>query len=166
MDQSRRTEMALSQSFLQKIGSDASSSDYTTYLPHEPLYYENHSYQHSLHNDAENNNGMFWSYSAKFKRTLNRVTIQFRTINTQKFCSQQVHICVRHSRCSSSPVCYPLSMIREAICPLSLNKVNGYGKELNQLWVPNRISIDKNQNVYIADSYNDRIMKWKPTQMH
>jgi hypothetical protein len=32
-------------------------------------------------------------------------------------CSDPEHICVHHSRCSDYPVCYPLSMTVEKICP-------------------------------------------------
>ncbi len=33
-------------------------------------------------------------------------------------CSEPDHICVHHIRCGDYPVCYPLSMIDEDICPL------------------------------------------------
>ncbi|CAF1624460.1 unnamed protein product [Adineta ricciae] len=38
---------------------------------------------------------------------------------------------------------------------------NGDGNELNQLYRPLGISIDKHQNIFIADFRNNRIMKWK-----
>ncbi len=33
-------------------------------------------------------------------------------------CAQVQHICVRHPRCSSIPVCYPLSSIDQSVCPI------------------------------------------------
>jgi len=33
-------------------------------------------------------------------------------------CAQSQHICVRHPRCSSSPLCYPLSLIDQSVCPM------------------------------------------------
>ncbi|CAF4174281.1 unnamed protein product [Adineta steineri] len=38
---------------------------------------------------------------------------------------------------------------------------NGKGKELNQLNHPEGIFTDKNKNIFIADSYNHRIVEWK-----
>ncbi|CAF4214896.1 unnamed protein product, partial [Adineta steineri] len=38
---------------------------------------------------------------------------------------------------------------------------NGQGQKLNQLNHPNGIFIDKNKNIFIADSYNHRIIEWK-----
>ncbi|CAF5054576.1 unnamed protein product, partial [Rotaria sp. Silwood1] len=32
-------------------------------------------------------------------------------------CETTDHICVRHPRCNSSPLCYPLSMIDQRLCP-------------------------------------------------
>ncbi len=32
-------------------------------------------------------------------------------------CDDPDHICVRHPRCHSLPVCYPVSMIDQRICP-------------------------------------------------
>ena len=32
-------------------------------------------------------------------------------------CDNPDHICVRHPRCNSLPVCYPVSMIDQRICP-------------------------------------------------
>ncbi|CAF4246057.1 unnamed protein product, partial [Rotaria sordida] len=39
-------------------------------------------------------------------------------------CSDPDSICVHHNRCSNSPICYPLSMIKEDICPLLLTVTN------------------------------------------
>ncbi|CAF0807339.1 unnamed protein product [Adineta steineri] len=38
---------------------------------------------------------------------------------------------------------------------------NGKGQELNQLYCPLGICIDNNKSIYIADSRNHRIVKWK-----
>jgi sugar lactone lactonase YvrE len=40
---------------------------------------------------------------------------------------------------------------------------NGNGDELHRLYVPSSICVDDNQNVYVADSVNNRIIEWKPT---
>ncbi|CAF1543093.1 unnamed protein product, partial [Adineta ricciae] len=91
-------------------------------------------------------------------------------------CYKRDHICVHHHRCNSYPVCYPLSMMNETICPLQSNEIkfnkwnqfgrniaggNGKGSDLNQLSHPRGIFIDRNQNIFIADSKNDRIVQWK-----
>ena len=39
---------------------------------------------------------------------------------------------------------------------------NGYGGNLNQLSNPRDIFVDTNNNIYIADSENHRIIKWEP----
>ncbi|CAF4262509.1 unnamed protein product, partial [Adineta steineri] len=38
---------------------------------------------------------------------------------------------------------------------------NGYGQQLNKLSGPAGIFIDKNKNIFIADRWNHRIVKWK-----
>ncbi|CAF1631981.1 unnamed protein product, partial [Adineta ricciae] len=91
-------------------------------------------------------------------------------------CSDPDSICIRHSRCNNSPVCYPLSMINENICPslstgvqskkwkqngMTVAGGNGHGDKLNQLWNPEGIFIDNNQNIFIADHQNCRIVEWK-----
>ncbi|CAF1136422.1 unnamed protein product [Adineta steineri] len=40
---------------------------------------------------------------------------------------------------------------------------NKDGGELNQLYAPVGFSIDKNKNIFIADTYNHRIVEWKYT---
>ncbi|CAF1049576.1 unnamed protein product [Adineta steineri] len=35
-----------------------------------------------------------------------------------------------------------------------------YGNGLNQLWYPEAVMVDNNQNMYIVDYWNDRILKW------
>ena len=38
-------------------------------------------------------------------------------------CSNSDHICIHHSRCNNHPICYPLTMINENICPpISISK--------------------------------------------
>ncbi|CAF1529119.1 unnamed protein product [Adineta ricciae] len=107
-------------------------------------------------------------------------------------CSQPDHICVHHHRCNHRPVCYPLLMANEAICPpispitsttttqilettttsIKLNnwEQNGQtvaggnqkGDNLNQLYAAQGIFIDQNNDLFVADTQNNRIMKWKP----
>ncbi|CAF0758689.1 unnamed protein product [Adineta steineri] len=38
---------------------------------------------------------------------------------------------------------------------------NGYGQQLNQLYLPFGMFIDEKKNIFIADSSNDRIVEWK-----
>ncbi|CAF1421402.1 unnamed protein product, partial [Adineta steineri] len=38
---------------------------------------------------------------------------------------------------------------------------NGKGQELNQLYWPGGIFVDKNKNIFIADSWNHRIVEWR-----
>ncbi|CAF0820235.1 unnamed protein product [Adineta steineri] len=38
---------------------------------------------------------------------------------------------------------------------------NGKGQKLNQLYNPEGIFIDNDKSIYVADSWNDRIVKWK-----
>ncbi|CAF1368059.1 unnamed protein product [Adineta steineri] len=38
---------------------------------------------------------------------------------------------------------------------------NGQGQELNQLYGPRGIFVDKNKNIFIADFFNHRIVEWK-----
>ncbi|CAF1282413.1 unnamed protein product [Adineta steineri] len=45
--------------------------------------------------------------------------------------------------------------------PITIAGGNGYGQELNQLDYPHGIFIDKNKNIFIADSWNHRIVEWK-----
>ena len=39
---------------------------------------------------------------------------------------------------------------------------NGRGRNANQLAYPMGIAIDKNNNLYVADTYNHRVQLWKP----
>ncbi|CAF2746111.1 unnamed protein product [Rotaria sp. Silwood2] len=38
---------------------------------------------------------------------------------------------------------------------------NGNGSDLNQLWAPSNVFVGDDQNVYVADPVNDRIVEWK-----
>ncbi|CAF2949022.1 unnamed protein product [Rotaria sp. Silwood2] len=99
--------------------------------------------------------------------------------SSNNVCYQPDHTCVRHPRCYARPVCYPLSMTDERLCP-SLPKPgdgicanarwaqngttvaggNDQGSELNQLADPFGIFVDDNQSVYVADFGNHRVVKW------
>ena len=39
---------------------------------------------------------------------------------------------------------------------------NGIGKNANQLENPGKIFVDDTGNIYVADTYNNRIQKWVP----
>ncbi|CAF0882373.1 unnamed protein product [Rotaria sordida] len=39
---------------------------------------------------------------------------------------------------------------------------NEKGNELNQLFYPWGLAVDHDQNIYVADCVNDRVMEWKP----
>ncbi|CAF0841510.1 unnamed protein product [Adineta steineri] len=84
-------------------------------------------------------------------------------------------ICVRHPECDDRPLCYPIEMIDQTMCPPMQNKINlkwkqngitvaggnGQGHKLNQLHGPSKVFIDENKNIFIADNYNHRIVEWK-----
>ncbi|CAF1336773.1 unnamed protein product [Adineta steineri] len=90
-------------------------------------------------------------------------------------CSQSNTNCVQHPQCSNLPVCYPVTMTDQSICPPTKNKINlqwkqnaitvaggnGHGQQLNQLIGPFGIFTDKNNNIFIADHGNHRIVEWK-----
>jgi hypothetical protein len=50
---------------------------------------------------------------------LNQSCAQFTPCQNDA-CAQLDHICVRHPRCSSTPVCYPLSLIDQSVCPIKI----------------------------------------------
>ncbi|CAF1550727.1 unnamed protein product, partial [Adineta ricciae] len=98
---------------------------------------------------------------------------------SSQVCSEPDHICVHHSRCNENPVCYPLSMTNQTICPPLAIKTkfleskdnvetvaggNDFGSELNQFKYCHGFFIDKNKNMYITDWGNHRILKWKPNE--
>ncbi|CAF4036574.1 unnamed protein product [Adineta steineri] len=90
-------------------------------------------------------------------------------------CSHPNTTCVQHPQCNDLPVCYPLTMTDQSICPPLKNKTNlkwkqnaitmaggnGQGQQLNQLNSPFGTFIDKNKNVFVADYFNHRIVEWK-----
>ncbi|CAF0816013.1 unnamed protein product [Adineta steineri] len=90
-------------------------------------------------------------------------------------CSQPNTTCVQHPQCNNLPICYPVTITDQSICPPMKNKINlkwkqnaitvaggnGQGQQLNQLNGPQGIFIDKNKNIFIADFWNHRIVEWK-----
>ncbi|CAF1172674.1 unnamed protein product [Adineta steineri] len=90
-------------------------------------------------------------------------------------CSQPNTTCVQHPQCNNLPVCYPVTMTDQRICPPMKNKTNlkwkqnaitvaggnGEGPKLDQLSSPDGIFIDKKKNIFIADHGNHRIVEWK-----
>ncbi|CAF4025886.1 unnamed protein product [Adineta steineri] len=90
-------------------------------------------------------------------------------------CRQSNTICVQHPQCNDLPLCYPVPMIDQTICPPMINKVssswqqngitvaggNGVGSQLNQLFAPQGSFIDDEKTIYIAGCFNDRIVEWK-----
>ncbi|CAF4145454.1 unnamed protein product [Adineta steineri] len=90
-------------------------------------------------------------------------------------CSQPNTTCVQHPQCNDLPVCYPVTMTDQSICPPMKDKINptwkpnaitvaggnGKGQQLNQLYYPYEIFIDKNKNIFMAGSGNHRIVEWK-----
>ncbi|CAF3317190.1 unnamed protein product [Rotaria socialis] len=98
---------------------------------------------------------------------------------SNNICYQPNHICVHHPRCNTRPLCYPLSMTDERLCParprpgdgicehatwsrmgITVAGGNGVGDGLNQLDQPFGIFVNENQTVYVADFANHRIVKW------
>ncbi|CAF1326761.1 unnamed protein product, partial [Adineta steineri] len=85
------------------------------------------------------------------------------------------YICVYHPVCYTLPICYPVSMAGEPFCPTIANKIslkwkqnaitvageNELGQELNQLYHPKGVFLDKEKNIFIVDYYNHRIVEWK-----
>ncbi|CAF1463405.1 unnamed protein product [Adineta steineri] len=90
-------------------------------------------------------------------------------------CTEPNMVCVQHPRCHEQPLCYPMAMSKQNICPPLTNKNNskwkqhritvaggnGEGDQLNQLAYPMATYIDDNKAILIADSYNHRIVEWK-----
>ncbi|CAF3157591.1 unnamed protein product [Rotaria sp. Silwood2] len=102
-----------------------------------------------------------------------------------KTCYQPNYTCVKHSRCQPSPLCYPMHMATQSICPTTLTTTispipndgicenakwntdgitmaggNGAGSQLNQLHFPSGIFLDDDSNLYVADGFNHRVVKW------
>ncbi|CAF1351959.1 unnamed protein product [Rotaria magnacalcarata] len=103
--------------------------------------------------------------------------------NDNRTCYRPDHLCVNHSRCHSAPICYPIDMTLQMFCPpipsmtmipndgicanatWNQNGVivaggNGDGSASNQLSWPYGLFVDDDASVYIADYYNDRVVKW------
>ncbi|CAF1194592.1 unnamed protein product [Rotaria sordida] len=102
-------------------------------------------------------------------------------------CWEPEHECVTHPHCHTGPLCYPLNMATQTVCPPILTTTsnpslpqdgicaeakwnrNGviiaggnYGSDLNQLMAPHGMFVDDNDTIYIADGANQRIVKWMP----
>ncbi|CAF0934765.1 unnamed protein product [Adineta steineri] len=98
-----------------------------------------------------------------------------RCNSSDNSCLQPNTICVQHHQCDDFPICYPVGMIDQNMCPPMKNKINfkwkqnaitvaggnGQGQQLNQLNHPFGIFIDKNKNILTADYLNHRIVEWK-----
>ncbi|CAF3490230.1 unnamed protein product [Rotaria socialis] len=104
-------------------------------------------------------------------------------------CFAPGHVCVKHSRCQSRPLCYPVHMASQHICPtpvLTTTTIaplvpndgicvtatwnpngttkagggNGFGNQLTNLLNPSSLFIDDDFNLFIADTFHNRIVKW------
>ncbi|CAF4197130.1 unnamed protein product, partial [Adineta steineri] len=90
-------------------------------------------------------------------------------------CVQSDTTCVQHPRCHDRPLCYPVAMTDQRICPPMIDRSNstwkqnginvaggnGRGNQSNQLFLPFGISVDDKKTIYIADYLNNRIVEWK-----
>ncbi|CAF0768552.1 unnamed protein product [Adineta steineri] len=90
-------------------------------------------------------------------------------------CVQSDTTCVQHPRCHDRPLCYPVAMTDQRICPPMIDRINstwkqnginvaggnGRGNQSNQLFLPFGISVDDKKTIYIADYLNNRIVEWK-----
>ncbi|CAF0934983.1 unnamed protein product [Adineta steineri] len=98
-----------------------------------------------------------------------------RCNSSDNSCLQLDTICVHHPQCEDFPLCYPVTMTNQNMCPPMKNKINlkwkqnaitvaggkGYGQQLNQLSGPYGIFIDEKKNIFIAEFWNARIVEWK-----
>ncbi|CAF4145421.1 unnamed protein product, partial [Adineta steineri] len=98
-----------------------------------------------------------------------------RCNSSDNSCIQPNTICVQHPQCDDFPLCYPVKMIDQNMCPSKTNRINlkwkqnaitvaggnGYGEELNQLNYPYGTFIDEKKNIFVADYFNHRIVEWK-----
>jgi sugar lactone lactonase YvrE len=101
--------------------------------------------------------------------------------NKNQMCYQPGHVCVKHPRCQNLPVCYPIDTISQLHCPATPSPVpedgicatatwneNGVtvagghdaGDALNQLYWPDGLFMDDNNDIYIIDTNNNRVMKY------
>ncbi|CAF0774812.1 unnamed protein product [Adineta steineri] len=98
-----------------------------------------------------------------------------RCNSSDNSCLQPNTICVHHPQCDDFPLCYPVTMADQNMCPPMKNKINlkwkqnvitvaggnGLGQQLNQIGHPYGIFIDEKKNIFIAEFWNDRIVEWK-----
>ncbi|CAF1020329.1 unnamed protein product [Rotaria sordida] len=102
-------------------------------------------------------------------------------------CFTPDHVCVQHPQCQALPLCYPVRMATNNMCPSlpettttttprpdgicaqaiwSRNGVtvaggNGRGDKLNQLDFASGLFIDEDDgSIYVADQSNNRVIKW------
>ncbi|CAF4278143.1 unnamed protein product, partial [Adineta steineri] len=82
-----------------------------------------------------------------------------RCNSSDNSCLQPNTMCVQHPQCDDFPLCYPVAMVHKSYCPPMKNKINlkwkqnaitvaggnGAGHNLNQLYDPHGIFIDKNK---------------------
>ncbi|CAF2027457.1 unnamed protein product [Rotaria magnacalcarata] len=108
--------------------------------------------------------------------------------NNNRTCYRPDHICVNHSRCHSTPLCYPIDMTLQIFCPpipsmttppppvipddgicasatwnqngVTVAGGNGRGSSLDQLNEPLGLFVDEDAAVYVADTLNFRVVKW------
>ncbi|CAF3351478.1 unnamed protein product [Rotaria sp. Silwood2] len=101
-------------------------------------------------------------------------------------CDEPEHRCIHHPRCHDKPVCYPVPSFNRHVCPpmakwtplrgssidirenarwqqrgIIVAGGNGEGNRTNQFYNPEGLFVDDEETVYVADSYNHRIMQWK-----
>ncbi|CAF3856677.1 unnamed protein product [Rotaria sp. Silwood1] len=102
-------------------------------------------------------------------------------------CWEPEHKCVTHPRCHNVPLCYPMDMATETICPPILTTTSNsslphdgicakskwnragdivaggdYGSNLDQLMAPHGMFVDDDDAIYVADGANQRVIKWVP----
>ncbi|CAF4831432.1 unnamed protein product [Rotaria sp. Silwood1] len=107
--------------------------------------------------------------------------------NNNQMCYQPNYVRVKHEKCHKSPLCYPLDLASQIICPsirttttpsisedgicasatwnqngITVAGGNGQGSELNQLDYPLGLFRNEDDAIYVADSFNHRIVKWLP----
>ncbi|CAF1104551.1 unnamed protein product [Rotaria sordida] len=79
-------------------------------------------------------------------------------------CNLSDSICVRHPRCNDLPLCYPLSMIDQRICP-SIKKWINTGK-MNYARYMHKASILSNGQVLIMGGIGDRAIALKSAELY
>ncbi|CAF1539772.1 unnamed protein product, partial [Rotaria sordida] len=99
--------------------------------------------------------------------------------SSSNLCHDPEYTCVHHPRCHNLPVCYPIRMMDQGICPpipiipsipvnasWAQNEVTvaggyGWGSDTNQFFWPEGLFVDDDQTTIIADWGNHRIIQWK-----